>query len=97
MDKDKFIKLLYTFKIAQKGLTYEEIKNVTQVTDEEWKLFLVFFNSFLIHYQNLWILNNECLKKTICMYEYKDIEKLHEEIAKTLESITKNSIRKLEE
>ena len=70
---------------------------ITKINNQEWKLFLVFFNHFFINYKNLWILNNECLKKTIGLYEFQDLINLHVEIAKTLESITKNSIRKLEE
>lgn len=100
MDSNKFKKLLMTFNLSQKGLTYEELTAVTNISAEEGKLFIGLFKNFLIKYQGLWILNNDMLKKTIqakCMNNQEEINQLHEEIANTIEKITQNSIRKLEE
>lgn len=100
MEESKFRKLLITFNLSQKGLTYDELLAITKISYEEGRLFLTLFKNFLIQYKGLWILNNDMLKKVITqkyMTNSQEINKIHEEIAHMIDKITSNSIRKLEE
>lgn len=100
MTKDKFVKLLTLFTLTQKGLTIEEVINVTNVSDEEWKLFISCFKVYILNFKGLWIMNNDSMKKVVIEkfnVESSFITELHQEIAETLGKITPNSIRKLEE
>lgn len=100
MDPCKLRKLLITFNVSQKGLTYDELLEVSQLGLEEDKMFFALFKNFLIKYKGLWILNNDNLKKAIqskYMQDPQEINRIHEEIASAIEKKTPNSIRKLEE
>lgn len=65
MNKEKFIKLLTVFSLSQKGLTIEEIIAITNVSDEEWKLFLGVFKVFVLNFKGLWIVNSDLLKRIV--------------------------------
>ncbi|CAD8127534.1 unnamed protein product [Paramecium sonneborni] len=100
MEIDKFKKVLLVLALTQKGLTYSEIENVCNITIKEWKLFLVFFKVYLMIHHELWIIHNEIFKKVIINTYYIDDKvmlQLHDIIASTIDQITPNSIRKLEE
>ncbi|CAD8126406.1 unnamed protein product [Paramecium sonneborni] len=100
MEISKFRKVLLVLSLTQKGLTYPEIENVCNITLKEWKLFLVFFKVYIMIHRELWIIHNEIFKKVIINTYYIDGQEmleLHDNIASTIEKITPNSIRKLEE
>lgn len=63
MDRKKFIVLIRAFALTQKGLSFEEITLITQVTVNEWKIFIGCFKMFVLSYKGLWIMNNETLKR----------------------------------
>ena len=100
MELEKFKKLLFVLIITQKGLTIDELKMVTKITDQEWKMFITCFKTFLQNFKDLWVINNSALERAIVVKfgeSQEDKDKLHKEIAEVLEKITPNSIRKLEE
>lgn len=98
--KEKFLKLLRVFSLTQKGLTLEEIMFLTDVNEEEWKLFLSCFKVFVLGFKGLWIFNNDSMKRVVLdkfKLEPAKVTEVHQEIASVLGKITANSIRKLEE
>ncbi|CAD8176209.1 unnamed protein product [Paramecium pentaurelia] len=98
-DQEKFIKMLLCFTITQKGLIIQEALTICQLNENDWKIFLVFFKVYLMHYKEYWIINNDIFKSIIqkrYIKENSSVPKLHEEIADHLNKST-NSIRKLEE
>ncbi|CAD8209657.1 unnamed protein product [Paramecium pentaurelia] len=100
MEIPKFKKVLLVLALTQKGLTYPEIESVCNITIKEWKLFLVFFKVYIMIHKELWIIHNEIFKKVIINTYYIDVKEmleLHDNIATTIDKITPNSIRKLEE
>jgi hypothetical protein len=61
---------------------------VTKIEEEDWRLFLALFKSFMMHYSDLWIINNDLFKRAVIKYFTKDVSikySLHEDIADTLE------------
>ncbi|CAD8212015.1 unnamed protein product [Paramecium pentaurelia] len=100
MEITKFRKVLLVLALTQKGLNYPEIESVCNITNKEWKLFLVFFKVYIMKHKELWIIHNEIFKKVIINTYYIDVKEmleLHDNIATTIDKITPNSIRKLEE
>ncbi|CAK89279.1 unnamed protein product (macronuclear) [Paramecium tetraurelia] len=100
MEIAKFRRVLLVLSLTQKGLTYPEIESVCNITIKEWKLFLVFFKVYIMKHKDLWIIHNEIFKKVVINTYYVDIKEvleLHDNIATTIDKITPNSIRKLEE
>lgn len=63
MIKDKFIKLMRIFTLTQKGLTIEEVMEMTGITEAEWKLFMACFKVFVINYNGYLIMNNNTMKR----------------------------------
>ncbi|CAD8174304.1 unnamed protein product [Paramecium pentaurelia] len=100
LDKDKFQNVLLVLALTQKGLTYPEIESVCDITQQEWKRFLVFFKVYIMKHRDLWLIHNEIFKKVVINQYYQDVNsilELHDKIAATIDKITPNSIRKLEE
>lgn len=50
---------------TQKGLTISEIVSIIGITQEELKLFITLFRSFLMNFKELWMIKNDCFKKAI--------------------------------
>jgi hypothetical protein len=94
---ERFQNFMVMLCVTQKGLTYEEIKIITNISDEEWILLQTGFEPFLINHKSLYMLINLQLKRVIKELHKHQFKNMHEQIAVVLEKNTFNSIRKLEE
>ncbi len=48
------------------------MKTIADIKDEEWKVYLAVFKVFLMHYKELWIVNNDSFKKAIFLKYHSD-------------------------
>ena len=61
--------------------------SICHFTLKEWRLFLIFFNCFLINYKGFWIINNDIFKKALInKFHTGEIKEMHEVIADVLEN-----------
>lgn len=100
MDSEKFKILMTALTITDKGLTEQELFDLTKMSQKEWNYLLAVFKNFFMTYKDLWKITNEPFKKAVMKcYAENDasfLKKLHEDISDVLKK-TKTSIRKLEE
>ena len=105
MDKQKFIEMMVYLSITFKGVTLQELFDLTGINMKEWTLSLVFFKTYISCYkETLWRISNDTLTKVI--YErYMEnvvvngkpiIQRYYLNLGNQMNR-TENSIRKLEE
>lgn len=63
--EEKFKELIGILISTQKGLTRSEIVSITDISQEELKLFITLFKSFLMNFKDLWMIKNDCFKKAL--------------------------------
>ena len=64
-NEDKFKQLIGILISTQKGLTKSEIISITDISQEELRLFMTLFQPFLMNFKDLWMIKNDCFKKAI--------------------------------
>ena len=100
IDQGRCVKICLILSLNLKGLTKEEILNLSGATMKEFSIVLIHFNSIIIFYRIYFIMNDEFMKEKIkSLYAQANssgFNEIHEEIATELDR-TAHSIRKLEE